>query len=426
MTATVFAVSSGRPPAAIAIIRVSGPRAFEAVRKLAGTPPPTRQAGLRALRDGAGHLLDRALVLTFPAPHTATGEDLVEFHCHGGRAVVAAVEGALATIDGLRPALPGEFTRRAVMNGRIDLAAAEGLADLLAAETEAQRVAAMDAAEGRVSAVIHGWLDRLAMLAARIEATLDFADESDVADDQAVVADVVAGMCNLAGEIDALLTAPSVERLRDGIRVVIAGPPNAGKSTLINLLGGREAAIVSPIAGTTRDRIEVPVVRQGIAYLLTDTAGLTHTDDPIEAIGVDRARRALATADLVLWLGDEAAPEGALAIHARADLPGRELCPPGRVLAVSASRPDTIDALWSLIAARTASLLQTRDLPALHEHQRACCNDAARALRDATVNDSLILAEQLRVAHARLGAILGIDATEAMLDALFGRFCIGK
>lgn len=425
MTATIFAVSSGRPPAAIAIVRISGPRAFAAAEALAGALPPHRRAGLRALRDAGGYLLDRAIVLVFPAPATSTGEDLVELHCHGGRAVVAAVERALAAIDGLRPAEAGEFTRRALINGRIDLAAAEGLADLLEAETEAQRVAALDAAEGRVSAHIHDWVSRIAMLAARVEATLDFADEDDVAGDHAAMADIRAAMTNLAAEIEALLCAPSVERLRDGIRIVLAGPPNAGKSTLLNRLAARDAAIVSPIAGTTRDRIEVPVVRAGVAYLLTDTAGLTVTDDPVEAIGVERARQALTAADLVLWLGDDPAPPKSLAIHARADAPGRERRPPDRMVSIVADDPRTIDTLWELIAERTATMTPTRDLPLLHEHQRERCRATLEAVTEAN-DDPLIVAEQLRLAHAQLGAIVGIDTTEAMLDTLFGRFCIGK
>lgn len=425
VSATIFAVSSGRPPAAIAIIRISGPQAFAAATTIAGTLPPHRRAGVRALRDVKGGLLDRALVLTFPAPATSTGEDLVEFHCHGGRAVVAAVETSLAAIDGLRPAQAGEFTRRALTNGRIDLAAAEGLADLLEAETEAQRIAALDAAEGRVSAHIHDWLARIAMLAARVEATLDFADEDDVADDRTLVADIHASMATLSREIETLLSAPSVERLRDGIRIVLAGPPNAGKSTLLNRLVAREAAIVSPVAGTTRDRIEVPVVRAGVAYLLTDTAGLTITDDPVEAIGIERARQALLAADLVIWLGDDPPPAGALAVHARADAPGRDQRPTDRTLSIVADDPSTVDSLWAAIADRTSTMMATRNLPVLHEHQRARCREALAALTDHN-DDPLLIAEQLRQAHVQLATIIGIDATEAMLDTLFRRFCIGK
>lgn len=287
---TIFALSSGAAPAGIGVIRVSGPNAMTAVAALAGPLPPPREARVRALRDAGGALLDRALVLVFPGPATATGEDLVELHCHGGRAVIAAVLRSLGEQPGLRQAVGGEFTRRALANGRIDLAEAAGLADLLSADTERQRVAALAAAEGVVSQRVRGWLDRLAMLSAMVEAQLDFADEDDVDDDAAAMAAVVEGQRALAAELAAVLANPPVERLRDGISVILAGPPNAGKSTLINLLSQRELAIVSPIAGTTRDRIEATVVRDGLVYVLTDTAGLTESDDPWSR-SASRARR---------------------------------------------------------------------------------------------------------------------------------------
>ena len=423
---TIFAVSSGRPPAAIAVVRVSGPQAFAAAEALAGPLPAARHASLRGLRDADGALLDRALVIAFPGPRTATGEDLVELHCHGGRAVIAAVERALSAMPGLRPAEPGEFTRRALTNGRIDLTEAEGLADLLEAETEAQRVAAMTAAEGRVSQAVRSWMDSVAMLSARIEAMLDFADEDDVASDTAAFDAIVADIDALAVEIQAVVDAPPVERLKDGLRVVIGGPPNSGKSTLLNLLGERDAAIVSPISGTTRDRIEVPVIRNGVAYVLTDTAGLVDTLDPIEAIGVTRAEDALAAADIVLWLADAPPPRAdALWIHARADLPGRRDIPAGRALAVAQTDRSAIDRLWAAVHQRAMALLPRSDGLALKLHQRRQCGLAADALRYRSA-DALIVAEHLRQARAILAGVLGLDATEEMLDALFGRFCIGK
>jgi tRNA modification GTPase len=371
-------------------------------------------------------LLDRALVIVFPGPTTATGEDLVEFHCHGGRAVIAAVERALSAVPGLRPAEPGEFTRRALTNGRIDLTEAEGLADLLEAETEGQRVAAMTAAEGRVSQAVRGWMDAVAMLSARIEAMLDFADEDDVASDNAALDAIVAGVDMLAGEIEAVVEAPPVERLKDGLRVVIGGPPNSGKSTLLNLLGERDAAIVSPISGTTRDRIEVPVIRDGIGYVLTDTAGLIDTLDPIEAIGVTRAEGALAAADIVLWLADTAPPRAdAIWVHARADLPGRGILPSDRTLAVAQDDRLSLDLLWSELHQRAVAMLPRSDGIALKQHQRRQCAQAVEALRSAS-SDPLIIAEHLRQARSILAGVLGLDATGEMLDALFGRFCIGK
>ncbi|TXC72240.1 tRNA uridine-5-carboxymethylaminomethyl(34) synthesis GTPase MnmE [Sphingomonas ginsenosidivorax] len=422
---TIFATSSGRPPAAIAVIRISGPRAFAAGESLAGGLPEPRRASLRALREGDG-VLDRALVLTFPGPATATGEDLVEFHCHGGRAVIAAVEAALGRIAGLRPAVAGEFTRRALGNGRIDLAEAEGLADLLEAETQTQRQAALSATEGRVSQAIRSWMDRVAMLSARVEAMLDFADEDDVDNDAAAFAAVRADAAALASDIAAVIDAPPVERLKDGLRVVIGGPPNSGKSTLLNLLGDRDAAIVSAISGTTRDRIDVPVTRRGIAYVLTDTAGLTATDDPIEAIGVARAEDAFRSADIPLWLGDETPPRAdAIWVHARADIAGRERLPAGRAFAIAQDDGGSGERVWTALHDRAVRMLPRGDAIALKRDQRSRCATAVAALRDPTT-DPLILGENLRQARMSLAAILGLDATGEMLDALFVRFCIGK
>ena len=418
---TIYAVSSGAPPAAIAVIRLSGKGAFDAVRVLAGDLPEPRRAVLRALRHD-GNLLDRALVLIFPGPDSATGEDIAELHLHGGRAVIRAVEAALAMLPGLRPAEPGEFTRRALISGRIDLSEAEGLGDLLAAETETQRRVAIRSAEGAVRRGVEGWAARLLMLSAQVEAILDHSDEDDVATDIGPIQIAAAG---LASEIEALVDRPPVERLRDGLRIVLAGPPNSGKSTLLNALAQRDAAIVSPIAGTTRDRIEAPVVRDGVAYLLTDTAGLAEsTEDEIEAIGIARARAALAEADLVLWLGDDPAPQGAIAIHARAD--AREAAPGGSI-AVSAKTGEGVEALWAMIASAACALLPPPDLVALNQRQRALCASGASSLRAAVEEQDLLLtAEHLRTARRAFDAVTGRADVEAMLDALFARFCIGK
>lgn len=427
---TIFAVSSGAPPAAIAVLRVSGARAFDAVRMLAGKLPEPRRAGLRALRDPAsGELLDRALVLLFPGPDSASGEDLAELHLHGGRATVRAVEATLGAMPGLRPAEPGEFTRRALLNGRMDLSEAEGLGDLLMAETEAQRRMAVRSAEGAVRRQVEEWTRRLLSLAARVEAELDHSDEDDVASGGESLAELHAAASALSREIAEVTARPPVERLRDGLRVVLAGPPNAGKSTLLNALVEREAAIVSPIAGTTRDRIEAPVARGGIAYLLIDTAGLAEaTADPIEAIGIDRARAALEEADIVLWLGDDPLPahDALLWLHARADLPGREFAG-GRDVAVSAATGAGLDLLWSRIDALAAQLLPPLDQLALNRRQCELAASAGAALeRAASQHDLLLLAEELRSARRALDAITGKAGVEAMLDALFARFCIGK
>lgn len=422
---TIFALSSGQPPAAIAVVRISGPAAFEAARAMLGDLPPPRRAALRTVRDPRdGRRLDQALLLVFEAPATATGEDLVELHLHGGRAVVRAVTEAIGRLPGMRPAQPGEFTRRALANGRIDLAQAEGLGDLLTAETEAQRRAAMASVEGQLSRAVHGWADRLLTLAARIEAALDFADEDEVADDP-VLAPALAA---LAADIGAVLAAPPVERLRDGLREVLAGAPNAGKSTLFNALAEREAAIVSPIAGTTRDRIEAPVLRDGIAYLLVDTAGLAEaTEDPIEAIGIARAGEAMAAADLLLWLDDAPPPDPArsLWLYPRAD--SRPLSGSGERLPVSVYEPASIAALWRAIGERASLLLPLGDAMLMNARQRELCAAAAEAIAAAAQQlDLLLVAEHLRTARAALHRITGRADVEAMLDALFSRFCIGK
>jgi tRNA modification GTPase len=424
---TIYAVSSGAPPAAIAVLRVSGPDAFETVRALAGDLPKPRRAAVRALKDPEGALLDRAIVLCFPGPNSATGEDLAEFHLHGGRAVVRAVEAVLAARPGLRSAEPGEFTRRALLHGRIDLSEAEGLGDLLMAETEAQRRSAIRSADGAVRRAVEGWTDRLLGLAARVEAELDHSDEDDVAD-TALLPAIRSGASALAADIEAVADRPPVERLRDGIRVVLAGPPNAGKSSLLNAMTGRDAAIVSPISGTTRDRIEAPVVRGGMAWLLIDTAGLAELPgDEIEAIGIARAQAAQAEADILLWLGDETPPahDHLLWLNPRADLPGRE-AGEGR-LSLSARTGAGMEALWEAMGGLAASLLPPPDQMALNTRQRAQSQAAAVALRAVErEGDLLLIAEHLRSAMRAFDAITGRAGVEAMLDALFGRFCIGK
>ena len=382
---------------------------------------------MRTLRDDEGNILDRALMLLFPGPASATGEDLVEMHCHGGRAVVEAVERALFARPGVRRAGAGEFTRRALLNGRIDLTQAEGLADLLEAETEQQRRSAIAAAEGQVSRAVRGWLDRLVMLSAEVEASIDYAEEGDVAAEAASLETVIAAQRALADDMAAVLAAPPVERWHDGFRVVVAGPPNAGKSTLVNLLGQRDAAIVSPIAGTTRDRIEVAVRRNGVGYVLIDTAGLRDdSDDLIELTGMERSREAAAVADLVIWLGDDQLDTAAstLWLWSKADLPGRDVPPDGCALAVSASRPETTDHLWALI--ERTQLVQLGSAPfLLHQRIRHACDNAFQSIR-APSEDAILLAEELRAARGWLTSALGGDASDLMMSALFSRFCVGK
>lgn len=420
---TIFALSSGRPPAAIAVIRVSGARAHEAARALAGDLPEARTAAVRALKDPAsGELLDESLVLRFDGPASSTGEDCAEFQCHGGRAVVDAVLGALAGIDGLRVAEPGEFTRRAFENGRIDLTEAEGLADLIEAETESQRKAALALAEGGLRAQIAQWQDRLLELSAAAERAIDY-DEEDAAVDPALVAGAVA----LAAELGEWLERPRAEPLKDGVRVVVAGPPNAGKSSLVNAIAGQERAIVTDIPGTTRDHIEVPLALGGVPILLTDTAGLRETEDRVEAIGVRRAGALIEAADLVVWLGEPGeAPEHPrlIPVHAKYDLPRRGAPPPGSI-PVSSVTGNGLKALLERLAADARALLPGDGAIALNRRQAGLVREAAEALRDPR-GDAVLIAENLRLARNAFDRLTGRAGVEDVLDALFSRFCLGK
>ncbi len=423
MNDTIFALSSGSPPAAIAVVRISGPDADSALEALAGRLPEPRAATLANL-NWQGERLDRALVLRFPGPHSATGEDVAELHLHGGRAVVAAVLEALAGLDGLRPAEPGEFTRRAFENGRIDLAEAEGLADLLSAETQSQRRAALAMAGGALSRKVEAWRQRLLALAAALEAALDFSDEGEVGESWPPGwADKVA---SLAGEMEAQLARPSAERLRDGLRIVVAGPPNAGKSSLFNVLAQREAAITSAVPGTTRDVIEAPTAIGGLPYLLIDTAGLRESTEEIEKIGVERGRASVAAADLILWLGEPAdSPDRdrTILVQSKCDLPGTRREADVRVSALTG---EGIPRLIAAMAERSRTLLPQEGDVAANARQREAIALALHHLREARTTDMLIAAEALRQARVELDRVTGRAGVEDMLDTLFGRFCIGK
>lgn len=424
-TPTIFAVSSGAPPAAIGVIRISGPRAEEALKTLTGRKFGPRRASLARLRDGVGQLLDEALVLWFPGPKTATGEDLAELHCHGGRAVLAGVSDTLGAIEGLRPAEEGEFTRRAFANGRIDLAEAEGLADLLEAETELQRMAALASVEGALSSQIEQWRDRTLRLVALVEAALDFSDEDDV---EALPESFALDLNALADEIAAFCERPRSERLKEGFRVALGGPPNSGKSTLFNALTDSEAAITSPIAGTTRDVIERSVAIAGVAFTFIDTAGLrSEGAEEIEAIGIERAARELARADCVLWLGAEGeGPAQAWEIAPLADSPDHTPKAAARHT-LSALTGEGVDALKQDLVALARTQLPKPGEAALNARQHARLSEALEALRGARVqSDPLLVGEELRRARLGFDRLIGRATTEDMLDALFGRFCIGK
>jgi len=425
MTDTIFALSSGAPPAAIAVVRVSGPGAGDALRLLGGDMPEARRAVTRVLHDTAGEEIDRALVLWLPGPATATGEDTAEFHLHGGRAVVAALEATLAEMPGCRRAEAGEFTRRAFVNGRIDLAEAEGLADLLNAETELQRRSAMAMAGGAFSRQVEDWRTELLAISASVEAVLDFSDEED---STALATDFSLRLTSLSEAIDVWLARPRAEVLREGFRVVIAGPPNVGKSTLFNELVESEAAIATPIPGTTRDVLTRPVALEGVPFLFADTAGLHDAvNDEVEAIGIERALEALDLADLVLWLGPEGqGPKGCWEIASQIDRADAlvKRAPRHRI---SAKTGEGLDALRADLVATARQHMPAPGQAALSERQHRLLTDAVRALADARhEHDLLILGENLRTARLAFDALLGKTTTEDMLDSLFGRFCIGK
>jgi tRNA modification GTPase len=422
---TIVALSSGRPPAAIAVVRTSGPRACALAQQVAGSLPPARQATLRRLIDPSdGNIIDDALVIRFAGPHSATGEDVVEYQCHGGRATVDALIAVLVRESGVRLAEPGEFTRRALANGRLDLTEAEGLADLLAAETDLQRRSAMVRAGGGLRVRLDRWREQLLSLSARAEVAIDYADEEEGSLDD----DLSGALRALSTEIRMLAESPRVEPLRDGIRVVLAGPPNAGKSSLLNALVQAERAIVTPIAGTTRDVIEVPVSISGIPFVLVDTAGLHESDDAVEAIGIARARQETLSADILLWLGPaEAAPvhERLIVLFPKSDLPRDDASNHG--LPVSSHTGLGIPELSSELVVLALKLLPRGDEIALVRRERDLLADASDALaRAASLTDPVLVAEELRVARSAIDRIAGRAGVEDLLDTLFGRFCLGK
>jgi tRNA modification GTPase len=436
---TIFALASGRPPAAIAIVRISGQDAGRVLELMAQRQPVPRVATLATLLDLAGNPIDQAVVLWFPAPHSATGEDVVELHLHGGRAVVAAVLDTLGRIEGLRPAEPGEFTRRAFENGKLDLTAAEGLDDLIHADTDQQRRQALRQLQGFLGAKAEHWRRQLIEAAALVEAVIDFSDEDDVPDD--LLQPALAEIEGLRAAIRAVLAAPGhSERLRDGLVIAIAGPPNAGKSTLLNRLARREAAIVSPHAGTTRDVIEVYLDLGGYPVTLLDTAGIRHAQDPVEQEGIRRAQARAEGADLVLWVTDETSvglPPGRTRtptwlVRNKSDTRGEPTSfPEGiRTFEISASRgdgvPDLVAALVEFASdtfgGGDAALISRARHRTLLE-QCAAALDRAVAAQDAGVE---LVAEEIRSAIHALGRLTGRVDVEDILDVIFREFCIGK
>ncbi len=406
-------------------MRISGPDAGAALAALAGKRPEPRRATLRALRDVAGEVLDHALVLWLPGPNNATGEDCAELHLHGGAAIIRVVEAALVRLPGLRAAMPGEFTRRAFTNGRLALSEAEGLADLLEAETELQRRHALALTDGALSRQFAKWRDAILALSAEVESVLDFSDEED---GQGVSAQFDQRLCDVSADIAGWLAQPRAERLKEGYRIVLAGPPNAGKSTLFNALVGEDAAIATPVAGTTRDVLERTIAIKGIPLMLTDTAGLHDAShDPVEGMGMARAREAMNSADLVLWMGSGAeAPEGSWRVRSKSDV--RDSVAAENIdYHVSAKTGDEIPALLHALADRARLAMPRAGRVALNARQHTIVAEmhaALAAIEDGA--DLLIVAENLRRARECLDRLVGKTATEDMLDTLFGRFCIGK
>jgi tRNA modification GTPase len=453
---TIFALSSGRPPVAIAVVRASGPNAGVALEKLIGRLPDPRRAALARVRDPkSGETIDEALALWFPAPHSETGEDVAELQVHGGHAVVAAVLEALGKIEGCRLAEPGEFTRRAFENGRLDLTAVEGLADLIGAETPAQRRQAFRQLKGLIGDRAEAWRRRLIEALALVEARIDFSDEADVPED--LIGPAVHAAQQLRSEIAAVLTgARHGERLREGLVVAIAGPPNAGKSTLLNRLARREAAIVSPYAGTTRDIIEVHLDLGGYPVTLLDTAGIRESAEPVEQEGVRRALERAAAADLVLWVIDGSAADRSAHHPAKNSVEASAIWlienkidlakPCGAAatkseindeyeftLSASAANGSGVDLLVERLAIFAKDYFSSVEIGivtrARHRHLlEETVAALGRALAEAAKpgEHEELIAEELRSAATALGRLTGRVDVEDILDVIFRDFCIGK
>ncbi|MCP9627601.1 tRNA uridine-5-carboxymethylaminomethyl(34) synthesis GTPase MnmE [Rhodopseudomonas palustris] len=430
---TIFALSTGLLPSAIAIVRVSGAQAGEVVRALVGERPPPRVARTTVIRDRSGEPIDEAVVLWFPAPASATGEDIAEFHIHGGRAVLAALTSVLSSFDDVRPAEPGEFTRRAFENGKLDLTEAEGLDDLIHADTEMQRRQAMRQLGGLLGDRARQWRAQIIEAAALIEAGIDFSDEGDVQGD--LMAPALRKIAELHSEIAEVLAAESKgERLRDGLVVAIAGAPNVGKSTLLNRLASREVAIVSPYAGTTRDVIEVHLDLGGYPVTLIDTAGIRDSDDPVEQEGIRRALARAAEADLVLWLDDgrgdaaPASPGGTVwEVRTKVDLLGEDVT--GSSFRISAETGLGVASLIAAVQQFAADYFGKAEAGLItRQRHREMLQHAAQMLQCSIVPGLApeLVAEELRLAARALGRLLGRVDVEDVLGEIFGRFCIGK
>lgn len=427
---TIFALATAKGKAGVAVVRLSGPESFAVAERLCGRLPAPRQVALRAL-SWAGEILDQALVVRFAQGASFTGEGVVELHLHGSAAVVAAVMRVLAGPLGLRMAGPGEFTRRALENGVLDLTQVEGLADLIDAETEAQRRQAQRVLSGAIGKRADGWRRDLIRAAALIEATIDFADEDVPVD---VMPEVLELLTGLEGSLKVELErGKAAERLRSGFEVAIVGRPNVGKSTLLNALAGREAAITSEYAGTTRDVIEVRMDLSGLPVTILDTAGIRPTEDPVEQIGIDRALHRAETADMRVFLLSEAGEplvsqmsEGDLVVVAKSDLGGA-----GSHLAVSGLTGSGLEGLLARIVAELGSRLSGDGVAIRERHLRAMrlAIDALEAARTEVmtgIDRAEMAAAEIRRAVSALDILVGRLGAEDFLGEIFASFCIGK
>jgi len=440
---TIFAQSSGHGRAGVAVIRVSGPNAGVVVERMAAPMPKPRFAAFRTIRNPvSGEVLDQALVLWFPAPKSETGEDMAELQVHGGRAVVAGVFEAIGSIQGCRLAEPGEFARRAFENGKLDLTGVEGLADLIDAETAAQRRQALRQADGALARLYGGWRDELIEALALLEAAIDFSDEGDVARDAEGMsrARVAALRDAIARHLD---DGHRGELVRDGFHVVLAGAPNSGKSSLLNALARRDVAIVSDEAGTTRDIIEVKLDLKGLPVVVSDTAGIREAAGKVEQEGIRRALQRAGQADLVVWLVDASNAQGGdsvgmpdvgvdkLVVLSKADLVDAGRLPPvAKTIRVSAVTGQGIDVLTGLLADAARARIGSDEAPALTQARHRCHLEqglgSLRAALAQPAGATELGAEDLRRAADALGRVTGAVDVEDVLDAVFGRFCIGK
>ena len=428
---TIFAPASGSGKAAIAIVRISGPQTRFVLETIAGSLPRPRQATLRIISGPEGPI-DRALIVWFPAPHSFTGEDCAECHLHGSLAVVRSLLACLSGFSDCRLAQPGEFARRAFEHGKMDLSAIEGLADLIDSETERQRKQALRQMEGGLSLRVAEWRQALLSAMALVESDIDFSDEGDIEPETSRHAQRF--IEQLISDIEKVLAgARQGQRLREGIVVIVAGPPNAGKSTLVNALSHRDIAIVSPIAGTTRDLIEVPLDLEGLPVTLIDTAGLRESSDDIESQGIARARQRVAQADLGLWLMppdfDDHPPTGPdwIRIRTKADLAGDV----SDGLPISVLTGAGMDQLRAVLKTEIDQRLGSGDALITRERQNQALTRALLSLSQALQGlkqggDTELIAEDLRLAARHFGEIIGVVGVEAMLDTLFAQFCIGK